>query len=114
MLIAQKVHLSSVELDAQAIDVNLVEQGFLAALRSDRVSHEQMVERIRGVHRLGLVVAERLARGEPPYMQLPRGAVRRALEALRNAAIIESRGRGQWRFTNPLLRRYLLTIGPLK
>jgi uncharacterized protein len=114
MLIAQKVHLTSVELDTRSIDVNIVEQGFLAALRSDRVSHEQTVERIRGVHRLGLVVAVRLANNEPAYTQLPRGAVRRALEALRDAAIIESRGRGQWRFTNPLLRRYLLTIGPLE
>src|SRR3954452_12212765 len=110
MLIAQKSHLTSVELDTRVIDANVVEQGLVAALRSDRVSNEQTVERIRAAHRLGLLVAERLARGEPPYRQLPRGAVRRALEALRDAAIIESHGRGQWRFTNPLLRRYLLTI----
>jgi uncharacterized protein len=113
MLIAQKSHLTSVELDTRVIDANVVEQGLVAALRSDRVSNEQTVERIRAAHRLGLLVAERLARGEPPYRQLPRGAVRRALEALRDAAIIESHGRGQWRFTNPLLRRYLLTIEPL-
>jgi hypothetical protein len=31
MLIAQGVHLTSVELDTLAIDVDLVEQGFLAA-----------------------------------------------------------------------------------
>jgi DNA-binding transcriptional ArsR family regulator len=37
--------------------------------------------------------------------------VRRALEALRDAAIIESRGRGDWRFASPLLRRYLAGIG---
>jgi uncharacterized protein len=113
MLIAQKSHLTSVELETRVIDANVVEQGLVAALRSDRVSNEQTVERIRAAHRLGLSVAERLARGEPPYRQLPRGAVRRALEALRDTAIIESHGRGQWRFTNPLLRRYLLTIEPL-
>jgi hypothetical protein len=89
-----------------------VEQGYLTALASDRVSHEQTVERIRSLHKLGLVVAERLAHSEPVYRQLPRGAVRRALESLRDAAIIESRGRGAWRFTNPLFRRYLATIGP--
>lgn len=114
MLIAQKSHLTSVELNTRTIDLSVVEQGLLASLSSDRVSHEQIVERIRQAHKLGLVIAERLARGEPVYRQLPRGAVRRALEALRDAAISESRGRGQWQFTNPLFRRYLLTIEPLE
>ena len=36
--------------------------------------------------------------------------VRRALEGLRDAAMIESRGRGDWRFTSPLLRRYLADL----
>jgi hypothetical protein len=111
MLIGQKAHLSTVELDTRQVDLAIVEQGLLAALSSDRVSHEQTLERIRGLHKLGLVVAERLARGEPVYPRLSRGAVRRALEALRDAAIIESRGRGEWRFSNPFLRRYLADIG---
>lgn len=111
MLIAQKSHLTSIELDTRRVDVPLVDQGLLTALAADRVSHEQTVERIRRLHKLGLVVAERLARGEQVYPQLPRGAVRRALEALRDAAIIESRGRGDWRFASPLLRRYLAGIG---
>jgi hypothetical protein len=64
------------------------------------------------LHKLGLVVAERVARGEPVYPQLPRGAVRRALEALRDAAIVESRGRADWRFNSPLLRRYVAGVGP--
>jgi hypothetical protein len=112
MLIAQKTHLTTVELDTRTVDLEVVEQGFLAALSSDRIGHEQTLERIRRLHKLGLVVAERLAHGEPAYPRLPRGAVRRALEALRDAAIIESAGRGDWRFTNPLFRRYLLTVGP--
>jgi len=112
MLIAQKTHLTTIELDTRQVDLDVVEQGLLAALRSDRVSHEQTVERLRRLHKLGLVVAERLARGEPVYTRLPRGGVRRALEALRDAAIIESRGRGDWRFSDPLLRRYLADIGP--
>jgi hypothetical protein len=111
MLIAQKSHLASVELDTQRIDVPLVDQGLLSALAADRVSHEQSVERIRRLHKLGLVVAERLARGEQVYPGLPRGAVRRALESLRDAAIIESKGRADWRFASPLLRRYLAGIG---
>jgi hypothetical protein len=112
MLIAQKTHLTSVELETRSIDLAIVEQGLLAALSSDRVSHEQTTERIRRLHKLGLVVAQRLARGQPPYSQLPRGAVRRALEALRDAAIIESHGRGTWQFTSPLLRRYLASMVP--
>jgi DNA-binding transcriptional ArsR family regulator len=112
MLIAQKTHLTTVELDIREVDLGTVEQGLMAALRADRVSHEQTIERIRGLHKLGLVVAERLARGEPVYARLPRGAVRRALEALRDAAIVDSRGRGDWRFSSPLLRRYLADIGP--
>jgi hypothetical protein len=36
--------------------------------------------------------------------------VRRALEALRDAAIIESRGRADWRFSSPFFRRYLADI----
>jgi hypothetical protein len=42
-----------------------------------------------------------------PYSGLPRGAVRRPLEELRDAAIIETHGRGDWRFTNPPLRRFI-------
>jgi len=112
MLIAQKSHLATVELDTRLVDLSIVEQGLLGALQADRVAHEQAVERIRRLHKLGLVVAERLARGQSVYHQLPRGAVRRALESLRDAAIIESRGRGDWRFTSPLLRRFLVGIGP--
>jgi hypothetical protein len=110
MLIAQKSHLTTVELATRRVDGTIVEQGLLAALAADRVSHEQTVERIRRLHKLGLLVAERLARGEPVYTRLPRGAVRRALEGLRDAAIIESKGRGDWRFTSPLLRRYLTDL----
>lgn len=112
MLIAQKAHLTSVELETRHIDLAVAEQALLAALTADRVSHEQAVDRIRRLHRLGLVVAERLARSEPAYRGLPRGSVRRALELLRDASIIETHGRGDWRFTSPLLRRYLSDFGP--
>jgi hypothetical protein len=107
MLIAQKTHLTSVLLDTREIMVDLVEQGYLAALEGERASNEQSIERIRQVHRLGLEVARRIANGETVYSNLPRGAVRRALEDLRDAAIIDSHGRGDWRLTNPLLKRYL-------
>ncbi len=112
MLIAQKAHQALVELDSYELDLVIVEQGLLGALQADRVAHEQTVERIRSLGKLGLTVAERLARGEPVYPGLSRGAVRRALEALRDAGVIESRGRADWRFTNPLLRRYVSALEP--
>jgi DNA-binding IclR family transcriptional regulator len=61
-----------------------------------------------------LVIAERVARGQSVYRGLPRGAVRRALETLRDAGIIDSGGRADWRLSNPLLRRYLQSIGPFE
>jgi DNA-binding transcriptional ArsR family regulator len=81
-----------------------------AAMAADRIAHEQVVERIRRSHKLALVVAERVARRRAVYTGLSRGAVRRALEALQDAGIIESRGRAEWRITSPLLRRYLETM----
>jgi hypothetical protein len=114
MLIAQKSHLATVELETRLIDLGVVEQGFLAAMATDRIAHEQIVERIRRSHRLGLAVAERIAHGQTVYRGLPRGGVRRALEALRDAGIIESGGRADWRVPSPLLRRYLQTIGPFE
>ncbi len=112
MLIAQKSHLTTVELDTRLIDLAVVEQGLQAAMAADRLAHEQIVERIRTLHKLGLVVAERIARGRPVYPGLSRGAVRRALEVLRDAGIIQSQGRAEWRFANPLLRRFIDTIAP--
>lgn len=113
MLIAQKSHLTTVELETRLVDLNVVEQGLLAAMAADRVVHEQILERIRRAHKLGLVIAERIAREQPVYRGLARGAVRRALEALRDAGIIETHGRGEWRLSNPLLRRYIQAITPL-
>lgn len=112
MLIAQKSHMTTVELGTRHVDLTTVEQGLLGALLADRVSHEQTIERIRRLHRLGLVIAERIAHRQPVYRDLARGSVRRALEALRDAGIIESHGRGSWDFTSPLLHRYIEDFGP--
>lgn len=114
MLIAQKSHLTTVELGTHTVDLTVVEQGLLAAMAADRIAHEQTTERIRRSHKLGLVVAERLARGQPVYTGQSRGAVRRALETLRDVGIIDSAGRGDWRFSNPLLRRYLKAMAPFE
>lgn len=113
MLIAQKSHLTTIELDSRLIDLAVVEQGLLAAMAADRVAHEQIVERIRRTHQLGLIIAERIACGRSVYPGLARGAVRRALEALRDAGIIESHGRAEWHMANPLLRRFIQSLAPL-
>lgn len=113
MLIAQKTHMTSVLLDSRAIELATVEQGYRAALEGEWVNHEQSVERLRGVHRYALEVARRIARGEPPYRDLPRNSVRRALEELRGIGIARSEGRGEWRITDPLLARYLAELDPL-
>jgi hypothetical protein len=47
---------------------------------------------VRRADKLGPTMVERIARGQPVYAGLDRGAVRRALEALRDAGIIESYG----------------------
>ena len=112
MLVAQKTHLTTIELGTQTVDLAVVEQGLLGAMSADRIAHEQIVERIRRLNKLGLVVAERVARGQPVYPGLSRGAVRRALESLRDAGIIDTHGRAEWSFSNPLLRRFLVAIGP--
>jgi hypothetical protein len=74
MLIAQKTHLTAVLLETHQIDLALVEQGYLTALQGERINHEQTVERIRQTHKLGLEIARRIARDEPAYPGLPRGA----------------------------------------
>ncbi len=112
MLIAQKTHMTSMLLETRAIDLATVEQGYRAALEGERVNHEQSVERLRGVHRYALEVARRIARREPPYHDLPRNSVRRALEELRGIGLARSEGRGQWRITDPLLARYVAELGP--
>ncbi|MGH3032269.1 MAG: hypothetical protein ACRDNE_16190 [Gaiellaceae bacterium] len=66
MLIAQKTHLVSIMLDTRSVDLALVTQGLALALEGDAAVNEQAVERIRRAHKLGLVVARRIALGTSP------------------------------------------------
>jgi hypothetical protein len=113
MLIAQKAHLTSVLLDTRELDLSTVEQGYRAAIDGERASHEQTVERLRGLHQYALQVARRIASGEPPYRDLPANSVRRALEQLRNIGIARSEDR-EWTITDPLLARFLSELDPLR
>jgi uncharacterized protein len=114
MLIAQKTHLTSIMLATRTINLELVEQGFQLALEGDSASNEQAVERIRQAHRLGLLIARRVALGEELYRGVPDVEAHRALTALRRSGLLERRGRGDWVIVNPLLRHYLVRLDPIE
>jgi uncharacterized protein len=108
MLIAQQTHLASVLATTREIDVALVEVGLGMALTGDEAALEETVTRLRGLHRLALLMARRVAAGETLHADIHPGEGDRALKALRDAGLVERRGRGVWVLTNPLLRRHLL------
>jgi hypothetical protein len=113
MLIAQQTHLTSVMLGTQEIDLTLVQQGYDAALEGDRPVNEQSVEHIRQLHRLALVVARRIAAGDPPHAGLNPSESYRAVKALHDAGLVDHAGRRRWKVVNPLLARYLRELEPL-
>jgi hypothetical protein len=113
MRIAQQTHLVSLELDTREIDLDLVQLGFERAIEGDRPTMEQIVERIRLLHKHGLLVARTVAAGQPPPRRIQPGARDRVLKLLRDAGILEHESRGQWRVIDPLLRHYLAGLDPL-
>jgi len=112
MRIAQQAHLASIELDVRKIDLDLVRLGFERALEGDRPTMEQVVERVRLLHKHGLTVVRAVAAGESPPRRLHPGVRDRVLKLLRNAGVIEHEARGRWRVIDPLLRHYLATLDP--
>ena len=112
MRIAQQAHLVSIELDVREIDLDLVQLGFERALEGDRPTMEQVVERVRLLHKHGLTVARAVAAGESPPRRLHPGVRDRVLKLLRDAGILEHEARGRWRVIDPLLRHYLATLDP--
>jgi hypothetical protein len=112
MRIAQQVHLVSLELDTREIDLDLVQVGLQRAVEGDRPTMEQVVERIRLLHKHGLLVARTLAAEQPLPRRLHPGVRDRVLKLLRDAGIVESPARGSWRVIDPLLRRYLVSLDP--
>ena len=112
MRIAQQVHLVSLELDTREIDLDLVQLGFQRAIEGDRPTMEQIVERIRLLHKNGLLVARTVAAGQPLPRRLHPGVRDRVLKLLRDAGIVEHESRGRWRVIDPLLRRYLVSLDP--
>jgi len=113
MRIAQQAHLVSLELDTRDIDLDLVQLGFERAIEGDRPTMEQIVERIRLLHKHGLLVARTVAAGQPLPRRIQPGVRDRVLKLLRDAGILEHESRGQWRVIDPLLRNYLASLDPL-
>lgn len=113
MRIAQQTHLVSLELGTHDIDLDLVQLGFQRALDGDRPTMEQVIERIRLLHKHGLVVARAVAAGNPPPKRLQPGVRDRVLKLLRDAGIVEHEARGRWRVIDPLLSHYLVSLDPL-
>jgi hypothetical protein len=112
MRIAQQAHLVSIELDVREVDLDLVQLGFQRALEGDRPTMEQVVERVRLLHKHGLTVARAVAAGESPPRRLHPGVRDRVLKLLRDAGILEHEARGRWRVIDPLLRHYLASLDP--
>ena len=113
MRIGQQTHLVSLELDTREIDLDLVQLGFERALEGDRPTMEQIVERIRLLHKHGLLVARTVAAGQSLPRRIQPGARDRALKLLRDAGILAHESHGQWRVIDPLLRHYLASLDPL-
>ncbi len=112
MRIAQQTHLVSVQLDEQAIDLDLVALGYEAALNGDLPTMEQSVEQIRRLHKNALVVARAIAEGRPAPRRLAPAIRDRVLNLLARAGIVEHVARGDWRIVNPLLAEYLHRLDP--
>ena len=113
MRIAQQTHLVSLELSTREIGLELVQLGFERALEGDRPTMEQIVERIRLLHKHGLLLARTVAAGQPMPRRVQPGARDRALKLLRNAGVLEHESHGRWRVIDPLLRHYLVSLDPL-
>jgi hypothetical protein len=113
MRIAQQTHLVSIELATHEIGLELVQLGFERALEGDLPTMEQVVERIRLLHKHGLLIARTVAAGGPMPRRVQPGARDRALKLLRDAGILEHEAHGRWRVIDPLLRHYLASLDPL-
>jgi hypothetical protein len=113
MRIAQQAHLVSLELGTREIGLELVELGFQRALEGDRPTMEQVVERIRLLHKQGLLVARTVAAGDPLPRHIAPGVRDRVLKQLRDAGVLEHESHGRWRVFDPLLRHYLASLDPV-
>ena len=112
MLIAQHTHLASVLDGSRTIEPAYVEAGRRSAMEAERGTLDAALDRIRRLHKRGVLMARRVAAGQPLHTGLRSGEGDRALKALRDAGILEHAGRGDWRLVDPFLRLHLLETAP--
>jgi hypothetical protein len=107
MLIAQQAHLQAIEELRHELDHAIVVAALNRALAAEQLRHQQQLDRIRASSRYGERMAIRVAAGAELYQGLKPQQASRALNALRDAGVVERAGRASWHVTDPLLRRYL-------
>lgn len=114
MLLAQQTYLAALAEERDEVDLATVEVGMEQAMNADVAAHQAVVDQIRLIGRRALDVAVRIALGEPPYGTGSPNTAKRAIDALFAQGLVERRGtvgRGGWVVPDPLLRRYLRTMG---
>jgi hypothetical protein len=113
MLIAHNSLLMSVFAETEAITDALVDQGYEAALQSERAKHDAWTERIRSlggraVNRFALPVIQAIATGTAPYsLRKHQTDISRPLNALRDAGFIAEVTQHQWHVIDPMFADYL-------
>src|SRR3954462_10363878 len=96
MLIAQQAHLIARSELRRKLDGAIVAAALAAAMRADRLKHEQTLERIRSISRYGQRLAQRVATGARLYAGIaPPPRAPRARDAVRGGRVgCVSRARG--------------------
>jgi hypothetical protein len=116
MLLAQQAVLVALLRGSTVIEHAEVELALHEAMRSERPRHEGEVEHLRalgpkGVRKTALPVAVAVARGDPALpVAGSQWQANRTLKALRDAGIIEGKGRDRVRISDPLLGRFLRAL----
>src|SRR5206468_8010373 len=67
MLVAQQAHLIARSELRRKLDGAIVAAALVAAMRADRLKHDQTLERIRSINRYAQRLAQRVATGERLY-----------------------------------------------
>ena len=111
MLVMQQAHDAAVAEGVYEIDSALVDVGWGSALSADAHANAETVGHIKDLASNTLLVARAVAQGVSPYGLLRPQQARRALDALIGAGMMEERGRGVWKVTDPSLRDYLARGG---
>ena len=111
MLLAQQSHAIAVRDLVHEIDDAIVREALMAGMRGERLKHDQTLREIRTLGRNAQTLAERVAAGAKLYEGIQPNQAARTLSRLRDTGFVEQGDRrGEWRVTDPLLRRYLIDL----